>query len=124
MKINPTKPRLTQNGADGNAHSVHGALVPRAEAIQDEPGAPELVEVDLLQDAVVADGQQHVLLQLVILRERLHGVEINLDDLAEDSGMKPLADVSLGQVEEAGRRGHLDVEDGLVAAGRTKNKLK
>ena len=98
--------------------------MPRAEAIQDEPGAPELVEVDLLQDAIVADGQQHVLLQLVILRERLHGVEINLDDLAEDSGMEPLADVSLGQVEEAGRRGHLDVEDGLVAAGRTKNKLK
>ncbi len=39
--------------------------MPGAEAVEDQLGAPELVEVHFLQDPVVADGEQYVLLELV-----------------------------------------------------------
>ena len=40
--------------------------------------SPVLVEVDLLQDAVTADRQQHVLLHLLVLGESLHCVKVSL----------------------------------------------
>ena len=63
-----------QDGDDGDAHPLHALLVVGAEAVEHEAGAAVPVEAHVLQDAVGADGEQDVLLQLQVLRVGLHGV--------------------------------------------------
>ena len=55
---------------------------------------------------------------------RVNVYQVNFDDSSQDFRMEPLSDFALGEVEEAGRGRHLDVEHRLVALGRCQNELK
>ena len=77
-----------------------------------------------MQDSVAADGEEDVLLQLLVLWELLHGVEVDPDNFREDAGMEILTEFALAEVEEAGCRCHLDVEHCLILVGRFHNELE
>ena len=55
---------------------VHGAVIPGAQTVKDQFRTPIFIKVDILQDSVAADGQQDILLQLLVLGKRFHGIEI------------------------------------------------
>ena len=64
---------LTQDGTYRNTHPVHGVVVEIAQALHDELGTPEPVKVHILEDPVGADGEEDVLLQLLVLGKLFHG---------------------------------------------------
>lgn len=76
-----------------------------------------------LKDSVAADGEEDVLLELLVLWELLHGVQVDTDDVRQYARVEILTKLTLAEVEEASCRCHLNIKHRLILVGRLDNEL-
>ena len=68
------------------------------QTVHHQPGASIPVKVDLLQNVIVADGEQHIFLQLAVIFEVFHCIQVGTDDLAQNSGVQIFTCIKINHV--------------------------